>query len=72
MKDQIIRLPEVLRRTGLSRSTLNRYEKAGTFPRRRKLGVRTVGWLESEIDYWMENNNQVIVTLQKNIHWGQL
>lgn len=53
MNDQIVRLPEVIKRTGLSAATLTRYEKSGAFPKRRKLGGRAIGWLSSEIDSWV-------------------
>lgn len=51
--NRILRLPEVKTRTGLSRSTIYERIKAGTFPRHISLGVRSVGWLESEIDGWI-------------------
>lgn len=47
-----IRQPEVLDRTGVSWITLWRWEKQGRFPRRRKIGLRTVAWVEAEIDEW--------------------
>ncbi|MET0370699.1 MAG: AlpA family phage regulatory protein [Sphingobium sp.] len=47
-----IRQPEVLDRTGVSWITLLRWEKQGHFPRRRKIGLRTVAWIEAEIDDW--------------------
>jgi prophage regulatory protein len=46
-------LAEVIRRTGLSRSTIYNYINAGLFPRPRKLGLRRVGWLEREIETWI-------------------
>lgn len=49
-KDRIMRLPEVILRTGLSKPTIYRREVAGTFPRRRQLGGRNVGWYESDVD----------------------
>lgn len=51
--DRYIRLPEVITRTGLSRSTILRREAAGTFPRKHKLGDAAVAWLESDIVAWM-------------------
>jgi prophage regulatory protein len=36
-----------------SRMHIDRLEKAGRFPRRVRLGDRTVGWIESEIDALM-------------------
>ena len=49
----IIKLPEVCRRVGLTRSPIYAGIKAGTFPRPVKLGIRAVGWLESEVDAWL-------------------
>lgn len=53
-KDRIIRIPEVLERVGLSRTTIYQKIKEGSFPKQLKLG-RTSGWLESEIDAWIQN-----------------
>lgn len=48
----MLKLPEVIRRTGLSRSTIYVRMNEGQFPQRVKLGVRAAAWLESEIsDY---------------------
>ena len=54
MKTRFIRLPEVLARTGLSPATIYRQIKAGRFPVQVTLGIRAVGWIESEIDDWIE------------------
>jgi prophage regulatory protein len=51
---KVLRRPEVCKKTGLSYPTLYRYEKAGDFPARRQLGPNSVGWIESEIDEWIE------------------
>jgi prophage regulatory protein len=53
--DRILRLPAVLDRTGLSRSTLYRKIQEGTFPKQIALGVRTAGWRESAVSRWMQN-----------------
>ena len=45
----LFRLPEVMARTGLSRSEIYRREALGQFPRRVSLGARSVGWLSTEI-----------------------
>jgi len=39
--------------TGLSDSTIRRLERQGLFPRRRRIGLRAVGWLSAEIDSWL-------------------
>jgi prophage regulatory protein len=51
--DRMLRLPEVVRRTGLSKRSIYRLEASDSFPSRRKLGLRAVGWLESEVDAWI-------------------
>ena len=50
----ILRLPAVKTRTGLSRSTLYLRISLGIFPKPVSLGARAVGWLESEIQQWLE------------------
>ncbi len=52
--DRIIRKKELLRSMGLSDVTIWRMERAGTFPKRIKLGGNSVGWYESEIIEWQE------------------
>lgn len=55
--DAILRLPEVLRRTGLAKTTIYRKAGEGSFPLPRKLSGRAVGWTEGEITSWMRNLN---------------
>ena len=52
-KEKFLRLPEVRTRTGLSRSTIYALIGRDEFPRHVPLGMRCVGWLESEIDAWI-------------------
>jgi prophage regulatory protein len=54
MMHTILRLPEVKRSTGLSRSTIYLRVAEGTFPRPVGLGGRAVGWLESEVQDWLQ------------------
>jgi prophage regulatory protein len=51
----ILRLRDVLKRTGLARSTLYLRMAQGLFPKPISLGFRSVGWLESEVDLWIDN-----------------
>ena len=53
--DHILRLPAVLRKTGLSRSTLYRKMDQGTFPRQIKISERCAGWRSSAVDAWLMN-----------------
>lgn len=52
---RILRIKAVVERTGLSRPTIWRKERAGLFPQRRKLSGSAVGWLEHEIEEWIES-----------------
>ncbi len=54
MASRILRLPTVLLRTGLSRSTVYARVAKGTFPRQLSLGPNTVGWRETDIDTWID------------------
>jgi len=49
----IWRLPEVLRQTGLSRSTIYEMISRGDFPRQVKLGRRAVGWIADDVVQWI-------------------
>ena len=50
---QILRLPQVCARTGLCRSMIYQLEAEHRFPRRIKIGVRAVGWIEDEVQEWL-------------------
>jgi prophage regulatory protein len=53
--ERIIRLPTVLSRSGLSRSTVYRKMGDGTFPPKLKVSSNGVGWRESELNRWIAN-----------------
>lgn len=57
MTHTILRLPAVKARTGLSRSTIYLRITEGDFPTPIRLGGRAVGWVEAEIDEWL--NRQI-------------
>lgn len=44
---------------GISHSTLWRWEREGKFPKRRRLGKNSVGWLQDEIEDWINNRAEV-------------
>jgi len=54
MATTILRLPVVITRTGLSRSSIYLRISMGTFPAPIALGGRAVGWVEDEIQTWLE------------------
>lgn len=50
---RILRLKDVIEKTGLARSTIYKYVDAGTFPEPIPLGGRSVGWVDSEVHQWI-------------------
>lgn len=54
MSHKIIRLPEVKNKTGLSRSTIYLGMAKGIFPKTISLSERSVGWLDSDIEQWLD------------------
>lgn len=75
----ILREKKVLARTGLAHATLydklnpksSRYDP--TFPRQVKLGPKAVGWVESEIQSWLESRvNASRAQSQHSNHCAQL
>jgi len=52
--EKLIRVREAARLAGISRSTVYVLESEGKFPKRRKIpGLRSVGWLRSEVEAWV-------------------
>ena len=54
MPTNLLRLPAVKQRTGLSRSTLYDLMKRGDFPKPIPLGARAVGFVDSEVSAWID------------------
>jgi predicted DNA-binding transcriptional regulator AlpA len=50
-------LREVINSTGLSRSTIQRMEAAGTFPRRQRISPGRIAYLEAEVAAWSRRVN---------------
>lgn len=50
---RFLRWAAVRDRTGLSRSTIWRLERRGAFPRHRRISANTVGWVENEVEQWL-------------------
>lgn len=53
--DRILRMKEVLLRTGLHRATIYRKMADRSFPEAVHMGPNSVGWYESEFEEWMAN-----------------
>jgi prophage regulatory protein len=55
MAERLLRRPMVRERTGLSDQQIYEGIKNGTFPKQVPVGQATVGWVESEVDAWIQN-----------------
>jgi prophage regulatory protein len=58
--DRMVREKEVVKLTGLSRSTIWRLERRGQFPSRKKLSAGTVGRSLREIEEWMSSRETIV------------
>jgi prophage regulatory protein len=50
----MMKLKEVQKKTGLSRSTIYAYIDKGMFPKQVKLGERCVAWIDEEVVAWLD------------------
>ena len=55
INQSLIRLPEVLKRTGFGKAWIYRLISEGRFPAPVKIGVRAVAFVESEVDEWIQS-----------------
>ncbi len=51
---RIIRKRELHQKVSLSDATIWRMEKKGDFPQRVQIGPNAVGWIEGEVDLWID------------------
>ena len=54
MKENLIRLREVMKITGFSRSQIYKLINIGEFPKQIQISPGSVAWLESELETWMK------------------
>lgn len=60
----LIRLSEVMKRTSFSRAWLYRLLKEERFPKPVKIGIRSIAFVESEVDQWI---NERIAQSRKEV-----
>ena len=65
--DSILRFHQIQKLINLSRSTIWRMEKLGTFPHRIQLSSHSVGWRQSEIQSWIEQRKLASFVKQDSI-----
>lgn len=51
--EELIKIRTVMQMVALSRTAVYVAMRAGTFPRQRRLGLRSVAWVRSEIEGWI-------------------
>lgn len=51
---RILKLKEVLAKTSLGKTTLYALLKESKFPKPINLGLRAVGWIEAEVETWIQ------------------
>ena len=56
--DRLLRLPEVIHRVGLSRTTIYSLIATGEFPRPIVIGPRAVAWSQQELEDWITSKRQ--------------
>ncbi|EDE2548646.1 AlpA family phage regulatory protein [Salmonella enterica] len=61
---RLIRLPEVLTRTGYGKAWIYRLISEGRFPAPVKIGIRSIAFVECEVEDWIQS---VIETTRKNV-----
>ena len=54
MKNIFLRISEVTKVTGFSRSQIYNLMRKGLFPRQVQIGPKSVAWLDSEISEWIK------------------
>ncbi|CDH18170.1 putative phage-related protein [Xenorhabdus bovienii str. kraussei Quebec] len=54
LRANLIRLPEVQRRTGYGKAWIYKLIADNKFPKQVKIGTRSIAFIESEIDDWID------------------
>lgn len=54
MSNSLLRLPVVLKQTGLSRSSLYALARKGEFPQPVKISARASAWPAQQVESWIE------------------
>lgn len=60
---RILRIQQVTDTIGLSRASIYRLMKLGLFPKSIRIGIKAVGWLQSEIELWIAEREIFGITI---------
>lgn len=52
---KLLRIRDVVERTGMSRATIYRKMNENTFPKAHQVGTKAVRWKDSEIEDWIQS-----------------
>ncbi|STA76210.1 transcriptional regulator [Citrobacter freundii] len=52
---RLLRLPEVMHKTGYGKAWIYRLINQGLFPQPVKIGARAIAFIESEVDEWIQS-----------------
>jgi len=58
MDNAILRLPQVVEKVQVPKSTLYKWMKKGIFPKPVVLGIRSVGWHADDVITWLQSRQQ--------------
>ena len=59
---KFIRLPEVINRTGKSKTSIYSDMELGTFPVPYRIGRRAVAWQDSEVEEWISSREPAVLS----------
>ena len=68
MATQILRMREVLRQIGVSRSTVYNLMAKGDFPKPIRIGAQAVGWRASDIEAWIASRGEAPIRSSSSWH----
>ena len=66
--NRFLKLKQVMSITGIGRSTIYFWMKQSLFPASIKLGERSIGWLEADIEGWMDERIAESSNPKKDVH----
>jgi len=52
---RILRIKEVIKKTSIGRTKLYEMMESGDFPGSIKLGAKSVGWVDTEVEEWIQS-----------------
>jgi len=55
---RVLRFPELHRKIGLCRTQVWRLEKQGDFPKGIRLGKNSKGWIEADVNAWLDERRE--------------